>query len=83
MKRREAIRAIKAAARSRDLVFTDHAPDGMEARGETKESVSAAIDGASAFTPQADGSFNVRGDGLAAVVALRGAVIVVTVYIAG
>ncbi len=83
MRRQEAIRTIKAAARAGTLIFTDHAREKIASCCETPDSVANAIANASAFTAQPDGTYNVRGEGLAAVVAMRDKVVAVTVYLAG
>jgi hypothetical protein len=82
VRRGEAIRLIKAAARNRSLIFSGHALEEMDADQETIESVSAAIERATAFERQLDDSWKVRGEHVAAVVDVKApGVVVVTVWI--
>jgi hypothetical protein len=82
MKRAEAIRRIKTAARSRALVFTDHAYDRLDLLGETVESLSIAVERARSFVEQEqeDDTWRVFGDGLTCVLALVDDVVVVTLF---
>jgi hypothetical protein len=79
--RRAIIRRIKATARSRALVFTDHALNAMIEDNESKESVSDAIAQATSFSHQTDGTWRVHGDGLTAIVDARIYVVVVTIFV--
>jgi uncharacterized membrane protein len=81
VRREDALRDIKAAARSRQLVFTQHAYEKMDALGETEASVGLAICDASSIASQADGSWRVFGGGLTCVVVISGDVIVVTLFV--
>ncbi len=82
MRRSEAIRLLKAAARNRCLIFSAHASAEMDADQETVESVSASIAVATAFDRQTDGTWKVRGDHVAAVVDIKpNGVVVVTTWI--
>jgi hypothetical protein len=80
VRRAEAIRRIKGAARARALVFTDHAYDKMDSLGETVESVSIGIERARSFAAQADGTWRAFGGGLTCVMALVDDVVVVTLF---
>jgi hypothetical protein len=81
MKRRAALRLIKRAAADRRLIFTDHALDEMDAEGETRESVAAALERARSFRLQDNGRWRVHGAGLTVVVYIdEPAVIVWTVF---
>jgi hypothetical protein len=81
MKRRRAIRLIKRAAAERRLIFTGHGLDEMDAEGETRESVAAALESARSFRLQTNGRWRVHGDGLTVVVYIdEPAVIVWTVF---
>jgi hypothetical protein len=55
MMRRGAVRLIKKAAADRRLIFTSHALDEMDAEGETRESVAAALQHARSFALQKNG----------------------------
>ena len=81
MKRGDAVRKIKAAAKARSLVFTPHARQAMLDDGETVESVSASVERSAMFVPQTDGTWRVGGDDLTIIIAIRAAVVVVTVFI--
>ena len=81
MKRREAIRRIGKAVADRGLIFTEHALDEMDAEGETRESVAAALEHATSFTLQKNGRWRVHGEGLTVIVQIgQPAVIVWTVF---
>jgi len=81
MKRRAALRLIRRAAAARHLIFSDHALDEMDAEGETRESVAAAMEYARSFTLQDNGRWRVHGEGLTVVVYIdEPAVIVWTVF---
>jgi hypothetical protein len=81
LKRRAVLRLIKRAAAERGLIFTDHALDEMDAEGETRESVAAALEHARSFTLEDNGRWRVHGEGLTVVVYLdEPAVIVWTVF---
>jgi len=60
--------AFKKAAAARRLIFTDHALDEMDAEGETRESVAAALEHAGSFTLQENGRWRVYGEGLTVIV---------------
>jgi hypothetical protein len=82
MQRRGAIRLIRKAAAERRLIFTGHALDEMDAEGETRESVAAALRKARSFTLQENGRWRVHGEGLTVIVQMEdGAVIVWTVFV--
>jgi hypothetical protein len=80
VKRSEAIRRIKVAARSRALVFTDDAYEKMDLLGETVESVSIGVERARSFIAQVDGTWRAFGGGLTCIVALVDDVVVVTLF---
>jgi len=80
VRRTEAIRRIKVAARSRTFVFTDHAYEKMDLLGETVESVSVAVESATSFAEQEDGTWRAFGGGLTCVMALVDDVVVVTLF---
>ena len=81
MKRHGAIRLIKKAAADGRLIFTGHALDEMDADGETRESVAAALKNADSFTLQVNGRWRVHGEGLTVIVQIDGrAVIICTVF---
>lgn len=80
MKRREAIRRIKVAARSRTLVFTTHAYAKLDLLGETVQSLSAAVERARSFVEQEDETWRTFGGGLTCVLAVVDRVVVVTLF---
>jgi hypothetical protein len=80
VRREETVRRIRRAARARSLIFTEHAYDKMDLLGETAESVSVAIQDATSFVRQNDGSWRVFGDGLTCVVVMIESVVVVTLF---
>ena len=81
MRRDAVIREIRAAVRERRLVFTGHALDEMDAEGETRESVAAALAKARSFTLQDNHRWRVHGEGLTVIVHIEeGRVIVWTVF---
>ena len=81
MKRRGAIRLIKQAASDRRLIFTNHALDEMDAEGETRESVAAALMHARSFRRQENRRWRVHGEDLTVIVQVdEPAVIVWTVF---
>lgn len=81
MRRAVAVEQIRAAARERRLVFTEHAYEKMDILGETERSVGLAIASAKTFAAQEDGAWRAVGNGLTCVVAIRGDVIVVTMFV--
>lgn len=74
---------MKVAARSRALVFTDHAYEKMDLLDETVESVSLSVERARSFVAQVDGTWRAFGAGLTSVMALVDDVIVVTLFVGG
>ena len=70
MNRSEAIRTIKAAARARSLSFSDVAVAKIADRGETMQSVSAAVAAARSFTAQNRQTYRVTGDDLTVIVTI-------------
>jgi hypothetical protein len=83
MRRRAAIRSIKRAAADRCLIFTSHALDEMDAEGETRESVAAALEHAGSFTLQVNGRWRVHGRDLTVVVQVHEAHVIVWTVFAG
>jgi hypothetical protein len=81
VRRDEAIHRIRAAARLRTLIFTEHAVHAMLDDAETTESVSEAIAHATSFSRQQDGTWPVHGSGLTAIVAVKPDVVVVTIFV--
>lgn len=81
MKRSEVLRRIKASARDRTLIFTEHVYDKMDKLGETEESVSVAVQNARSFVGQEDGRWRVFGSGLTCIMAISGDVVVVTLFV--
>lgn len=81
MRREQAIRSIRSAARSRALVFTNHAYEKMDLLGETVESVSLAIQDSRSFVKQSDGSWRVFGAGITCVVKVVDMTVVVTIFV--
>jgi len=79
--RGEALRRIKATARDRKLVFSHHAYEKMDVLGETEASVTAALRRATTIAAQPGRTWRVFGGGLTCVVALRGDVVVVTLFV--
>ena len=68
MKRSDAIRRVKRAALERQLLFTRHALDEMDADGETRESVAATLERATGFALQDNGRWRVHAEGLTVIV---------------
>jgi hypothetical protein len=83
MRRRQAIRLIAGAAAKGGLIFTDHALDEMDAEGETRESVAAALERATSFTLQLNGRWRVQGKGLTVIVQIDEPIVIVWTVFAG
>ena len=83
MKRREAIRLVRKAPTDRRLIFTNHALDEMDAEGETRESVAAALEHATSFTLQKNGRWRVHGEGLTVIVQIHAPAVIVWTVFAG
>ncbi|MEK6608658.1 MAG: hypothetical protein AABZ30_13440 [Myxococcota bacterium] len=82
MKRADVVRLVQQAVRARRLIFTSHALDEMDADGETRESVAAALLRAKSFALQDNGRWRVRGESLTVIVHIEAdAVLVWTVYV--
>ena len=63
-------------------MFSGHALDEMDADGETRESVAAALRHARSFTLQQNGRWRVHGGGLTVIVQIEGNTVVVwTVFV--
>jgi hypothetical protein len=83
MRRQAAIRLIKKAAAERRLIFTSHALDEMDAEGETRETVAAALQHAGSFTLQRNGRWCVHGRNLTVIVQVHGTAVIVWTVFAG
>lgn len=82
VKRAEAIKRIRTAARSGTLRFREHAEDEMISDLETHQSVAWVLAHAKIFVLQDNGLFRVSGDELTVVVKVMDhAVIVWTVFV--
>jgi hypothetical protein len=77
MKRRAVIRFVRRAARCRELVFTAHALDEMDADGETRETVATVPGHGRSWTLQDNGRWLIRGEGLSVVVEIHEQTVVV------
>jgi len=82
----EALRTIQGFAGANRITYTRHARERMHHRGATEDDVRRAIATASSAQLQDSGTWRVAGgvdragDGLTVVVALKGDVVVVTVF---
>ena len=72
MKRSDVLRLLKRAAQERRLVFSGHALDEMDADGETRESVAAAIVNAKSIKFQENGRWRVHAAGLTVILHIEG-----------